>query len=214
AAVADLTEASLVRRQPHAGDGEGARFAMLETIRGYAAGMLAADSVREALTRKRHLEYFADRTAPETSGGWFYPDSTAEWSWYAAEQHNVRAAIATAELVGDAERFADLVLGFAGWHEFAAPTTALTPWLDRIVDDAPDAVHRAVALYCEASQLYAAGNVTGALASLARCDRVARGDKSGLSRGWLGAALALRALALAMIEGTESTAGRAAAVEA
>jgi len=97
--VGALLDQSLLRQEPGV-DGE-PRLALLETIREYALERLAA-SGETALLRRRHAEYYL--ALAETAEPMF---RSAEWlQWrarLAAEQDNLRAALAWSDEAGAAE---------------------------------------------------------------------------------------------------------------
>ncbi|HEX5504771.1 MAG TPA: tetratricopeptide repeat protein, partial [Thermomicrobiales bacterium] len=98
--LAALVDQGLVRAEGGGEDGE-PRFAMLETIREYAAERLAA-SGEEAAARARHLDYFmalAEEAAPRLTG----PDQAAWLDRLEREHANFRAALGWALDSGAAE---------------------------------------------------------------------------------------------------------------
>jgi predicted ATPase/DNA-binding XRE family transcriptional regulator len=89
-----LIEHSLVRREP-TGDGE-PRFAMLETVREYAAERLARDAPGRgegSATRQRHAEYFLALAEGETAA-LNSPSPQAALERLECEHDNLRAALA------------------------------------------------------------------------------------------------------------------------
>ena len=98
--LTSLVDASLIRRED--GDGDPERFGMLETIRDFAAGALAA-SGDEAAIRGAHAAYFlalAERTGAEAKGA----GQAAGFARLAAEHDNLRAAMDWSLAQGDVER--------------------------------------------------------------------------------------------------------------
>ena len=108
-----LVDHSLLRRETGE-DGE-PRFAMLETIREYAAERLAGDPEREAVGQ-RHAEYFA-AYAEQLQPKWRRTRPGAPLPRLELEHDNLRAAIAWSRAAGRN----DLELRLAGalgwfWH--------------------------------------------------------------------------------------------------
>ncbi|HYC07788.1 MAG TPA: tetratricopeptide repeat protein, partial [Candidatus Binatia bacterium] len=96
--IARLVEENLLTRDPVA---LGTRFRLLETIRAFAAGRLAADG-DETAVRRRHAEAFLDLAleGQRAEGTAAYP------AWIdrlAADHANLRSALAWATDVGDVE---------------------------------------------------------------------------------------------------------------
>jgi predicted ATPase/class 3 adenylate cyclase/Tfp pilus assembly protein PilF len=128
------------------------RFLLLETIREYAAQLLAASGKAEDL-RQRHLTFFLDLVVtaePELAGG-------NQKHWYdrlALDEDNVREALAYACESGDGER-ALLLSGsnWRFWHLRAQMIEALQ-WYDRAF-----AVGGEVSLRARARAVYAMGEM-------------------------------------------------------
>jgi predicted ATPase/DNA-binding SARP family transcriptional activator len=105
-ALEDLLDAALVSRLRTVGE---PRFGMLETVREYAAELLAAsDDEREV--RDRHLDWLL--TLVEGEGLYWQRSMDAAWLDRVELEHdNIRTAFAHAEAVGDAERELRLATG-------------------------------------------------------------------------------------------------------
>jgi predicted ATPase/DNA-binding CsgD family transcriptional regulator/Tfp pilus assembly protein PilF len=128
AGIVALVDHSLLR-QVGESDGE-LRFAMLETIREFAAERLAA-STEERAVRERHAAYFA-AFAEEASTGFAGPEQGRWLNNVVADLPNIRAALEWMIARGDAasaQRTASALLRFwearghltegRGWHERA-----------------------------------------------------------------------------------------------
>jgi predicted ATPase/DNA-binding SARP family transcriptional activator len=99
-ALDDLLDAALVA--PATGAETEPRFAMLETVREYAAELLAS-SGDEVAVRDRHLDWFLGQA--EGEGVYWRRNTDAAWLARVAIDHdNYRAALAHARAAGDAER--------------------------------------------------------------------------------------------------------------
>jgi predicted ATPase/DNA-binding SARP family transcriptional activator len=99
-ALDDLLDAALVAASP--GARTEPRFTMLETVREYAAALLAS-SGDEVAVRDRHLDWFLSQA--EGEGVYWRRNTDAAWLERVATDHdNYRAALAHARTVGDAER--------------------------------------------------------------------------------------------------------------
>lgn len=98
-ALDDLLDAALVAR-PAAGPDP--RFTMLETVREYAAELLASSGDEDAV-RGRHLDWFLGQA--EGEGVYWKRNTDAAWLERVATDHdNYRAALTYARTIGDAER--------------------------------------------------------------------------------------------------------------
>jgi predicted ATPase len=98
-ALEDLLDAALVVRASAAG---APRFAMLETVREYAAGLLAA-SVDERAVRDRHVDWLLSLV--EGEGVYWQRVMDAPWLDRVELEHdNLRAAFAHVAATGDVER--------------------------------------------------------------------------------------------------------------
>ena len=122
-----LIDQSLVRRVDDVADG--ARFAMLETIREYATERLAASAEQHGV-RRRHAQYFcamAEESEPTVSA-----DEAPSVQRLEAERDNVRAALAWAVESGEADiglRTAAAVWTFWPRRDLAEGRT----WLERLL---------------------------------------------------------------------------------
>ena len=98
-ALEELLDAALVARSTAS---EAPRFAMLETVREYAADLLA-ESEHERVIRDRHLDWLLGLV--EGEGLYWQRQMDAAWlDRIELEHDNIRAAFAYAEAIGDAER--------------------------------------------------------------------------------------------------------------
>jgi predicted ATPase/DNA-binding SARP family transcriptional activator len=105
-ALEELLDAALVGRSPTS---ETPRFVMLETVREYAADLLAA-SGHERETRDRQLDWLL--ALIEGDGLYWQRLMDAAWlDRLELEHDNIRAAFAYAEAVGDADRELRLATG-------------------------------------------------------------------------------------------------------
>ncbi len=111
--LARLVDKSLVIVDGH---GREARYRLLETVREYAAGKLAASGTEEAM-RRRHRDYFAqlaDRIFSDPSAeGRRYSDEAlpwAEWITRAKVEDDLRAALEWSLAQGEAETALHLVV--------------------------------------------------------------------------------------------------------
>jgi predicted ATPase/DNA-binding SARP family transcriptional activator len=111
--LASLVDESLVRRLRRP-TGE-PRFAMLETIREYAAELLDASGEAEAL-RRRHCEFMLAQTE-ERSAAWFAGEDpqTSFFPFLDQEQDNLRAALTWAAAEGEIELEVRLAVA-ARWY--------------------------------------------------------------------------------------------------
>ena len=116
--VTSLVEKSLVREEERAGS---SRFAMLDTIREFAAEHLELSGEAEA-TRQKHARWcldLAERAAPEVSG-WATRRGLA---WLDAELDNLRGALGWAIDRGDAETAQRLAIA-TGWYWYVTGQTS------------------------------------------------------------------------------------------
>lgn len=111
AVLANLVEKSFVVIDER---GEQSRYRLLETIREYAATMLAADEADEVATRNRHLRFLADQAEliePDFDG----PNLLA-WVYHLeAELADIRAAVEWAAMTGNADDALRLSGALAGF---------------------------------------------------------------------------------------------------
>lgn len=119
--LARLADRSLV-----AGDGNG-RLSMLETIRDYAADVLAADGDADRV-RDRHAHYYADLAEELGPQCRTYPDSTTR-SRLDAEAANLAAALDHAQASGDVALLGRLVLGLLDYWFFSGRIAQADRWL-------------------------------------------------------------------------------------
>ncbi|HEX5504123.1 MAG TPA: helix-turn-helix domain-containing protein [Thermomicrobiales bacterium] len=203
-----LLEQSLVRAETAAG-GE-PRYAMLETIREYAAERLAASGEEEAV-RARHAAYYltlAEEAEPHLRG----PEQGAWLARLEAEGDNLRAALTWALEGGEAEVGLRLAAALAGFWRTRGHHAEGQRWLERalaLTADAPDAARakalnaagaiaverydlaRAEAWYAEGLALWrAAGDARGGVRALVGLGSVAfiRGDYPAAERSYREAA--------------------------
>lgn len=104
--IASLEASSLVHRV--SGERDDARFAMLETIRDFAAERLR-ESGEEPAIRRRHADYFAWR-AEDTERVWWHSGGLDKLDELEPEVPNLRAALAWLQQSGDVPG----LLGLAG----------------------------------------------------------------------------------------------------
>lgn len=119
--LARLADRSLV-----AGDG-GGRLSMLETIRDYAADVLAADGDADRV-RDRHARYYADLAEELGPQCRTSPDSTTR-SRLDAEAANLAAALDHAQDGGDVALLGRLVLGLLDYWFFSGRIAQADRWL-------------------------------------------------------------------------------------
>ena len=160
-----LLDASLISRTDVAqsgADDEGEpeeqndlRFAMLETIREFAAELLAAAPVDEAAARDAHATYYADLFADVAGRVPPLPITEAEVLRVLDEHDNVRVAVEHARGFADGSRLAKLVLGNCGWQETAGMISEQCGWLQELADVTRDT-----------SVEFAARTMLGALAAV------------------------------------------------
>ncbi|MGH8894638.1 MAG: ATP-binding protein, partial [Actinomycetes bacterium] len=130
--LAELVDASLVVPA----DQETGRFAMLETIREFAADRLEAE---EPAARAAHAAYYHRLFNPPDRVFPLWPRTPDEARRHALEQDNVRAAVAHAESVGDRMRLAGLATAVAGWRQVALLGSEADAWLRTAEANAPTA---------------------------------------------------------------------------
>jgi predicted ATPase/DNA-binding CsgD family transcriptional regulator len=183
--VASLVEQSLLIRREEP-DGE-VRFAMLETIKEFAAEQLAA-SGEETATRDAHAAYFlrlAEVAEPRVHG----PEQAVWLNRLEAEHANLRAALAWFRERGDRGRALRLAaaLGlFWRWHCHFAEGRR---WLEHLLDDPgpepspAEQIPRARALCAVAALAWAQGDFDRATARLETSIALfaAAGDTRGLA---------------------------------
>jgi predicted ATPase/DNA-binding CsgD family transcriptional regulator len=132
-ALGRLVDKSLVVVEER--DGE-ARYRLLETIRQYAVGKLAAAGEQDA-ARERHLDHYltlAEVTEPELEG----PDQDASLDRLEAEHDNFRAALNWALVLPDPERGRRLAAALVWlWYKHGHGDEGLE-FLQRAIDRAPD----------------------------------------------------------------------------
>ena len=124
-----LVEHSLVMQRPLAD--RAPRFALLETIREYAAEQLAADGETDA-ARRAHARYFlqlAERARPELHS----PQQVAWLDHLEAEHANLRAALEWA-LYSETTAVALRLAGALGWFWYVRGYSSEgRRWLDRVL---------------------------------------------------------------------------------
>ncbi len=125
--LGSLVAKSLVDVVPHSA---GQRFVMLETVREYAAELLAEED--EPDVRSAHARHFRDLLSSDGRGSTSPPRNIEELNKWTAELPNARAAIASTIQAGDVEAAADLVLAVGNlwrlrgeWPEVEKHTTWL-----------------------------------------------------------------------------------------
>jgi predicted ATPase/DNA-binding CsgD family transcriptional regulator len=132
-ALGRLVDKSLVVVEER--DGE-ARYRLLETIRQYAVGKLAAAGEQDA-ARERHLDHYlrlAEVTEPQLEG----PDQDASLDRLEAEHDNFRAALNWALVLADPERGRRLAAALVWlWYKHGHGDEGLE-FLQRAIDRAPD----------------------------------------------------------------------------
>ncbi len=188
--LSTLIDSSLVRRI--AGDGEEARFGLLETVRDAAEERLMESGEADVL-RRRHLDWYAtwaDRARRALTG----PDQATWYRRLSLELDNCRAARAwgrTDPAGADAEL--RLAAGLGRFFHFRMPGTEARDWLREALargSQAPS-VDRGIALTWLGQSEYLAGEAAAGRARLA--DAVVVAHQAGDSRLL---ALSLRHLAL------------------
>jgi predicted ATPase/class 3 adenylate cyclase len=180
--LASLADKSLLR-QVEGLDGE-PRFAMLETIRGYALEQLVAGGEAEA-ARERHAAYFlelAERAGPELVGA----DQATWLERLTAEHENVRAMLRWALGRGELELFARV--GGAMWRfwRIHGPLSEGRWWAEQVLAQ-QDRLQPPIA----AQTLFACGGLAHAYGDYTRSSALfeaclaryeALGDKPGTAR--------------------------------
>ena len=123
--VASLVDKSLLQKQE--GEGGGARFAMLETIREYASSLLT-ESEDEPLTRRAHAAYFL--VLAEEGARVLATEESPEWlALFAREHDNSRAALDQLLKTGNAEWGLRMALGLFHFWERAEHLSEGRRWL-------------------------------------------------------------------------------------
>jgi predicted ATPase/DNA-binding NarL/FixJ family response regulator len=110
-ALGSLLDKSLIGRTTRA-DGT-AGFAMLESIREYAAEQLDRCDSAEAI-RARHAAYYAERAVAHAAGV-AGPDEMLSYAWVSEEHGNLRAALADRRAAGDLVRALQLASSLS-WY--------------------------------------------------------------------------------------------------
>jgi predicted ATPase/DNA-binding SARP family transcriptional activator len=165
--LAGLLDNSLLRRIP--GPDQQSRFALLETIREYAADLLDTDHAEEL--RQRHARFFQGMI------GGAEPDPSAHsgpaWRAQLAERPNIRQAIRWALTHDDPTLAADLIVGTGFLWSRLGPQDELAQWLTELLalDDLPPA-RRFDALYRQALMGLSAERAVGS-APLDAAQRIA-----------------------------------------
>jgi predicted ATPase/DNA-binding SARP family transcriptional activator len=182
--LAELTECSLVLTEPR---GEELRFAMLETLREYAAEVLAASATEAAAAgqaARRHAEYFlalAETAEPKLTG----PEQPVWLQRLGAEYDNLRAAFEWSQsAAGDPELGLRLAGALHLFLNVSAPLREPLDWLLRALET-QTAANAARLKALAAAALVSAMQGEGARAIALSQERIelcrAAGDARGLA---------------------------------
>ena len=114
------------------GDGNGSRFAMLETIREYAAERLAV-SDESTYTRNCHAAFYAD-VAARSRGVLQAPDRDLQLDRLDSDMANLRAALEWAIQDRDFERAAIIAVGLKDFWRTRSHFAESRRQLDRVLE--------------------------------------------------------------------------------
>lgn len=155
-------------------------FTMLESIREFAAGELAAHGEVESTTR-RHAEFYT-ALAVDAERGIGTPDEQMSWRWLGYEHGNLRAALDYSLGAGDVATALRLAASL-GWYwytrgqvgEGRAIVNRTLDTLDTVgADEAPLAVPLAAALLTAGILAWSQGDLAPALTQLTRSRRLSQ----------------------------------------
>ncbi len=170
--LAGLVDQSLVRQM---GTDDAPRYAMLETVREFAAERLADASEGETI-RRAHAAHFAAVAAAVAARVYDGTDPTDAADRVGAEQDNLRAALAWADERGEATVLAQLATDLFGPWLFLTRFTEAHDWLARAL-----AVAEAVPPPLRAAVVRAAGRIARFRGDLAQAEALGR-DGLALAR--------------------------------
>ncbi len=131
--LAALVARSLLRS---ASDEQGARFAMLETIREYAQEQLTT-SGEETEVRDRHAAYYA-ALASSAKDVLFVPDRNARLDQLELEMPNLRAALEWSMTRNDPVGAGSMAVGLKDYWRTRNHLGESRRWVDRILESWPD----------------------------------------------------------------------------
>ena len=155
-----LVDQSLLQRVPN--PGRETRFAMLETVREYGLGRLAA-SGEEAIVRDAHADWclaFAERAEPELAG----PNQDEWFDRLETEHPNMRAALGWLRERGDAERGLQLASSLSWFWSSRGYLREARDWLLAFLGMPTSARTRGLGLLQSATILQWQGDDEGAMA--------------------------------------------------
>ncbi len=177
-ALGELVDHSLLQHETEAG-----RFAMLETVRSYAASRLAERDDGE--TRRRHAEWVTE-LAEEAEDRVFHGVDTVAWlDRIQAEHDNVRAAIGWALDQGEADLALRIASALRVFWEVRGHLSEGARWLDLALAQGGEPATRAKGLSMAGTAAFRAGELDRAQALYEEMLALWReaGNAKGIARG-------------------------------